>query len=60
MVFAEIRIAMVLLTNLYCMGWSSQQDLQHACDRFSAACDQPGTKISSQKIKVLRLLRRPR
>jgi len=29
-------------------------------DRFSAACDQEGTKISSKEIEVLCLLRRPR
>ena len=45
----------------YCMCGSSQQGLQHAFDRFSAACDQAGTKISS-KIEVLLYvsLRRPR
>jgi len=42
------------------MQESSQQGLQLASDRFSAACDQEGTKISSEKIEVLSLLRRPR
>jgi len=37
-----------------------QQGLQLAIDRFSAACDYEGTKISSKKIEVLCLLRRPR
>ena len=37
----------------YSMRGSSQQGLQHAFDRFSAACDQEGTKISSKKIEVL-------
>jgi len=39
---------------------SSQQGLQLTFDRFSAACDQEGTKISSKKIEVLCLLRRPK
>jgi len=34
--------------------------LQQAFDRFSAACDQEGTKISYKKIEVLCLLRRPK
>jgi len=42
------------------MRGSSQQGLEHAFDRFSAACDQAGTKISSKKIEALRRLRRPR
>jgi len=44
----------------YCMRGSSQQSLELAFDWFSAACDQEGTKISSEKIEVLCLLRRPR
>jgi len=42
------------------MRGSSQQGLQHAFDRFSAAHDQAGTKISTKKIEVLCLSRRPR
>jgi len=42
------------------MRGPSQRDLQDAFDRFSAACDQEGTKISSKKIEVLCLSRRPR
>jgi len=43
------------------MHGSSQQGLQLAFDRFSAACDQEGTKISSKKIEeALCLFRRPR
>ena len=42
-----------LRTNWYCMCGSSQPGLQHAFDRFSAACDQVGTQISSEKIEVL-------
>jgi len=42
------------------MHGSSQKGLQHAFDRFSAACDQAGTKISSKTIEVLCHLRRPR
>jgi len=41
------------------MRGSSQQGIQRAFDRFSAACDQAGTKISSEKIEVLCLSRRP-
>ena len=41
-------------------AWSSQQGLQLAFDRFPAACDQAGTKISSKKIEVLCVLRCPR
>ena len=33
------------------MRGSSQQGLQHAFDRFSAACDQTGTKISTKKLR---------
>jgi len=32
---------------------SSKQDIQHALDRFSAAYDQVGVKISSKKTKIL-------
>jgi len=32
---------------------SSQQSLQHALDRFSAACDRAGMKINSKNIGVL-------
>jgi len=42
------------------MRGSSQQGLEHAFDRFCAACDQSGTKISSKTIEVLCRLRRPR
>jgi len=42
------------------MHGSSQQGLQHAFDRFSAACDQAGTKISTKKIEVLCLSRCPK
>ena len=38
------------------MRGSSQQGLQLAFDRFSAACDQEGTKISSKKNEVFCLL----
>jgi len=41
----------------YCMRRYSQQGFQLAFDRFPAACDQEGTKISSEKIEVLCLLR---
>jgi len=49
-----------LRTNWYCMRGSSQQGLQHAFDRFSAACYQAGTKISTETIEVFCLSRRPR
>ena len=39
--------------NWCCMRGSSQQVLQHAFDRFSAACDQEGTKTNSKKFEVL-------
>jgi len=42
------------------MRGSFQQGLQHAFDRFSAARNQAGTKLSSKKIEVLCLSRRPR
>jgi len=44
----------------YCMRRSSQQGFQLELDRFSAACDQEGTKISSEKIEVLCLYKRSR
>jgi len=46
--------------NWYCTRGSSQQGLQLAFNRFSASCDQAGTKISTKKIEVLCLSRRPR
>jgi len=49
-----------LRTNWSCMRGSSQQGLQHAVDRFSAACEQAGKKISTKKIEVLCLSRHPR
>jgi len=49
-----------LRTNWHWMRGSSQQGLRHAFDRFSAACDQAGTKISTKQIEVLCLSRRPR
>jgi len=42
------------------MRGSCQSGLQHAFDWFSTACDQAGTKISTRKIEVLFLSRRPR
>jgi len=39
---------------------TSQQGLKLAFDRFSAACDQEGTKTNPRNIEVLCLLRRPR
>jgi len=39
------------------MRGSSQQGLQHALDRFSAECDQAGTKTNTKKIEVLHLSR---
>jgi len=42
------------------MRGCSQQCLQHAVDRFSAACEQAGTKISTKKFEVLCLSRHPR
>jgi len=44
----------------YRMRGSSQQGLQLAIDRFSTACDQEGTEISSKTIAVFCLLKRPR
>jgi len=41
-----------LRKNWYCIRGSSQQGLQHAFDRFYAACDQEATKIRSKKIEV--------
>ena len=51
--------------NWCCMRGSSQQGLHQVLDRFSAACEQEGSKISSEKIEVLCLAqgfldRRPR
>jgi len=37
----------------------SEQGLQHALDRFSAACDHAGMKISNKNTEVLRLSRNP-
>jgi len=34
---------------------SSHQDLQHALDRFSVACDQAGSKTSAKKQGVMSL-----
>jgi len=38
---------------------SSEQGLQHALDRFSAACDKAGMKISTEKASMLCLSRNP-
>ena len=54
------RLLCFLRTNWYCMHGSSQQCLQHGFDRFFAACDHAGMKISTKKIEVLCLARRPR
>jgi len=42
------------------MRGSSQRGLQHAFDRFSAACEQAGTKLITKKFEVLCLSRHPR
>jgi len=54
------RRVFFLRANWYCMRGISQQGLQHAFDWFSPACAQAGTNISSKKIELLCLLRRPR
>jgi len=51
---------LLLRTNWCYIRESSQQGLQHAFDRFSAACDQAGTKISSEKIEALLSLKIPK
>jgi len=42
------------------MRGSSHQGLHHAVGRFSAAYDQAGMEITTKKIEVLSLSRRPR
>jgi len=42
------------------MRGSSQQGLHHAVDRFSAAYNQTGIEITTKKIEVLCLSKRPR
>jgi len=50
----DCRINRLLFADGLVRGYgSSQQGLQHAFDRFFAACNQAGTKISSKKIEVL-------
>jgi len=49
-----------LRTNWYCMRGSSQQGLQHAFDRFYAACGEAGRQICTKKVEVLCFSRRPR
>ena len=39
---------------------SSQQSLQHALDRFSAACDRAGMKINTKNTGILCLSTNPR
>jgi len=39
---------------------SCQQNLQHAVDKFSAACDQGRMKTSTKKTKMMCLFRDPR
>ena len=51
--WAAGRTVCVLRTKWCCIRGSSQQGLQHTFDRFSAACDQAGTKISTKKVEVL-------
>jgi len=56
----RVGLTVFLRTNWCCMRGSSQQGLQRAFDRFSVMCDQAGTKISTTKIEVLCISRRPR
>jgi len=53
--------ALLFADELVLHAWiSSQKGLQYAFDRFYATCDKAGTRISTKKIAVLCLLRRPR
>ena len=54
------RINRLLVADDLVMLASSQQCLQHALDRFSAACDRAGTKISTKNTEVLCLSTNPR
>jgi len=56
----RINRSLCALRTNWCVDGSSQQGVQHAFDRFSAACNQAGTKISTINIEVLCLSRRPR
>jgi len=51
------RIIRLLFADDLVLLASSQQDLQHALDRFSAACDRAGMKISTKKTEELCLSR---
>jgi len=42
------RISCLLSANDLVLLAASEEGLQHALDRFSAVCDQPGVKISTK------------
>jgi len=50
----------LLFTDDYALLPFSEQRLQHALDRFSAACNQAGMKTGTITTEVLRLSRNPR
>jgi len=54
------RINRLLFADDLALLASSQQCLQHALDRFSAACDRAGMKINTKKSEVLCLSTNPR
>ena len=54
------RINRLLSAGDFVLPASSQQGLQHALDRFSAACDRSGMKISTKNIEVICLFTNPR
>ena len=49
------RINHLLFTDDLALLTSSQQRLQHALHRFSAACDRAGVKISTKKRSIMSL-----
>jgi len=54
------RVNRLLFADDFVLLASSQEGLQHALDRFSAACDRPRMKISTKKTEVLCLSRKTR
>jgi len=58
--FGSCRINRLLFTDDLVLLASSQQSLQHAFDRFSAACDRTGMKINTKNTEVLCLSTNPR
>ena len=55
----SFKISRLLFADDLVLLADSESGLQHALDKFAAACDTAGMKISTTKTEVLRLSRNP-